>query len=174
MKKNVLASLMAAASIFAINNAFAEDGTINFTGEIIDNACQLSSGSDAQQVNLGKVSKTALPSAGSTTAATSFTIKLSDCPAAVTNAHVKFDAISYIGDSTVMALKQEADVAEGVGIQILDNTSTVIPLFTDSKAYPLVQNTENSLEFRARYIAKSDTIKAGPANGIATFTVSYN
>lgn len=174
MKKNVIATLIAASSVFAINNALAADGTIDFTGEITDQACELAAGSDALKVNLGKVSKKALPSAGSTAAATKFTIKLINCPATVTTASVKFDADSYLGDDTVIKLKEEAGVATGVGIQITDDVNTVVPLFTASKNYPLQQNVENNLDFRARYIAKSDTVTTGPANGTATFTINYN
>lgn len=174
MKKNIIATLIAASSVFAINNALAADGTIDFTGEITDQACELAAGSDALKVNLGKVSKTALPSAGSTAAATKFTIKLINCPATVTTASVKFDADSYLGDDSVIKLKEEAGVATGVGIQITDDVNAVVPLFTASKEYPLQQNVENNLDFRARYIAKSDTVTTGPANGTATFTINYN
>ncbi|MDR2224849.1 MAG: fimbrial protein [Providencia sp.] len=174
MKKNIIATLIATSSIFAINNAFAADGTIDFTGEITDQACELAAGSDALKMNLGKVSKTALPSTGSTASATKFTIKLINCPATVTTASVKFDADSYLGDDTVIKLKEEAGVATGVGIQITDDLNTIVPLFTASKNYPLKQNVENNLDFRARYIAKSDTVTTGPANGTATFTINYN
>ncbi|WP_273827212.1 fimbrial protein [Providencia rettgeri] len=174
MKKNIIATLIATSSIFAISNAFAADGTIDFTGEITDQACELAAGSDALKVNLGKVSKTALPSTGSTASATKFTIKLINCPATVTTASVKFDADSYLGDDTVIKLKEEAGVATGVGIQITDDLNTIVPLFTASKNYPLKQNVENNLDFRARYIAKSDTVTTGPANGTATFTINYN
>ncbi|EST58004.1 fimbrial protein [Proteus cibi] len=176
MKKNLLAIFIASSSIFAVNNVLAADGTIDFTGEIIDNACELASGSDALKVNLGKVSKTALPSTGSTAAATKFTIKLINCPTTVSSAAVKFDAESYSGDDSVIALKKETGVASGVGIQITDDTNTVVPLFTASKIYPLKTGAGvvNNLDFRARYIAKSDTVTAGPANGNATFTINYN
>ena len=166
MKKNLLASLIAATSIVAVNNALAADGTIDFTGEIIDQACELAAGSDALKVNLGQVSKKALPNAGSTAAATKFTIKLINCPATVTTASVKFDADSYIGDDEVIKLKEETGVT--------DDTNKIVPLFTASKAYPLQQNVENNLDFRARYIAKSDTVTPGPANATATFTINYN
>lgn len=174
MRKSFIAMLIATTSIFVANNALAADGTIDFTGEIIDNACELAAGSDALKVNLGKVSKTALPSAGVTAAATKFTIKLINCPATVSTASVKFDAESYSGDDTVIALKQESGVATGVGIQITDDANTVVPLFTASKTYPLKEGGENNLDFRARYIAKTDSVTAGLANANATFTINYN
>ncbi|MTC69588.1 fimbrial protein [Providencia sp. wls1914] len=176
MKKNLLASLIAASSIFAVNSALAEDGTIDFTGEITDQACELAAGSDALKVNLGKVSKKALPSAGSTAAATKFTIKLINCPTTVTSASVKFDATSYPGDDSVIELKDagQSGVATGVGIQITDDVNTVVPLFTASKAYPLKDGVENNLDFKARYIAQTDNVGVGLANGNATFTINYN
>ncbi|MBB6663258.1 fimbrial protein [Proteus mirabilis] len=174
MRKSFIAMLIATTSIFVANNALAADGTIDFTGEIIDNACELAAGSDALKVNLGKVSKTALPSAGVTAAATKFTIKLINCPATVSTASVKFDAESYSGDDTVIALKQESGVATGVGIQITDDANTVVPLFTASKTYPLKEGVENNLDIRARYIAKTDSVTAGLANANATFTINYN
>ncbi|EKT60480.1 fimbrial subunit [Providencia rettgeri Dmel1] len=92
----------------------------------------------------------------------------------MTTASVKFDADSYIGDDEVIKLKEETGVATGVGIQITDDTNKVVPLFTASKAYPLKENVENNLDFRARYIAKTDSVTPGPANGTATFTINYN
>ncbi|MEY0434357.1 fimbrial protein [Providencia huaxiensis] len=174
MKKNVFTYLIAASSVFAINNALAADGTIDFTGEITDQACELSAGSDALKVNLGKVSKTALSGAGDTAAATRFTIKLINCPKAVTTASVKFDADSYLNDSQVIKLKDEPGVATGVGIQITDDANAVVPLYTASKAYPLKDGVVNNLDFKAHYIAKSDAVTVGPANGNATFTINYN
>ncbi len=50
----------------------------------------------------------------------------------------------------------------------------VVPLFTASKTYPLKEGVENNLDFRARYIAKTDSVTAGLANANATFTINYN
>lgn len=176
MKKNIIATLIATSSIFAISNAFAADGTIDFTGEITDQACELATGSDVFTVNLGKVSKTALPSTGSTAAATKFTIKLKNCPQTVTSATVKFDAISYAGDNNVLELTDPTanTTAKNVGIQIQDVTGATVPLFAESSDYELKQNTVNNLDFTARYIAMSDAVGVGQANSTATFTINYN
>jgi len=157
-------------------NGFAKDGDINFTGEITDNACQLAAGSDAIQVNLGKVSRTALPSTGSTAAATKFTIQLENCPAAVTTATVKFDGVSYEGNNSVLQLTNPntSGVATGVGIQIQDVKGLTVPLYTASSPYTLQETVVNNLDFTARYIAMSDTVTVGLANSTATFTINYN
>ncbi len=176
MKKQIIASLIATGTLLISANSFAKDGDINFTGEIIDNACQLASGSDAIQVNLGKVSKTSLASTGSTAAATKFSIQLENCPAAVTTATVKFDGVSYEGDSSVLQLTNAgaSGIAEGVGIQIQDAKGATVPLYTESSEYALKETVVNNLDFTARYIAMSDAVSAGLANSTATFTINYN
>ncbi len=173
MNKHILVSLITAASIFSMNNTFASDGTVNFTGEILDQACEVDLSSQNQTVNLGKVFKSAFAGVGDTAAATSFQINLINCPTTVAGAAVKFDATAYPGDDSVINLTQEASVATGVGIQLTDNEDVVVPLFTDSKSYPLIEGS-NTLEFRARYIAQNTIITAGPANATSTFTLIYN
>lgn len=83
MNKVALGILLAAtigctASAFAATNG---EGQINFTGEIIDSACQVVNGlSNPLNVPLGKVSKTVFTGAGSTSTLTKFDIQLKDCP----------------------------------------------------------------------------------------------
>ncbi len=174
MNKSIIVSMIAAAFIFTGNTVLAADGDIEFTGEIIDQACELANGSEAIKVNLGKVAKTAFQGSGSTAAATKFTLKLINCPATVSSSTVKFDATSYSGNDTIIAIKNESGAATGVGIQLSDTQNSVIPLYTASKSFPLSSTQDNDLDFLARYIAQSDTVTAGPANATATFTINYN
>lgn len=175
MKKNLIAVAVLASSAFTVA-AFAADGQVNFTGLILENACEVvNTPSNPLQVNLGKVNKTAFTGTGSTAAATKFTLQLTNCPASVNTASVKFDGTSVNGDTSLLALTQETDVATGVGIQLSDASNTVLPLYTASLAYPLVSGTAtNKLDFVARYISTADTVTAGPANSVASFTVNYN
>lgn len=175
MKNNLIAVAVLASSAFGIS-AFAADGQVNFTGEIIDTPCvAVNTPSNPLEVILGKVGKTAFTGAGSTAAATKFTLQLKDCPATVNTASVKFDGTSVNGDSSVLALTQDAGVATGVGIQLSDASQNVLPLYTASTAYPLqTGSVVNNLDFVARYIATSATVTAGPANSMASFTINYN
>ncbi|WP_225684777.1 fimbrial protein [Klebsiella michiganensis] len=89
------------------------------------------------------------------------------------SATVKFDGTADSSVGTILALTQEPGVAQGVGIQLMDNKNVVVPLYTASSAYPL-QPGENSLAFVARYYATSSTVNAGFANATSTFTLNYN
>ncbi len=178
MKKNLIAVAVLASSVFAVTAAAAADGQVDFVGKITDDACVVTNNPGSPlQVKLGEVATTAfnnksgVPTAGVKSAATIFTIKLTDCPAAATQAAVKFDGIAVSGDNTVLALT--AGGATGVGIQLSDDANAVIPLFTASKSYPLVVGN-NDLNFVARYISTSATITPGVANSTASFTLNYN
>lgn len=91
------------------------------------------------------------------------------------SASVKFDGTSVNGDNSVLALTQEAGVATGVGIQLSDDSNTVLPLFTASKAYSLQSGgATNNLDFVARYISTAADVTPGPANATANFSINYN
>jgi major type 1 subunit fimbrin (pilin) len=175
MKKNIIVATLAAVAAMSSVSAFAADGQINFTGEIIDSACEVVNNVSAPlNVNLGKVAKTAFSGAGDTASATKFTLQLKNCPATLTGAAVKFEGATADGDSSVLALTQGAGVATGVGIQITDASDSIVQLNTTSAIYPLVSTGENNLDFVARYIATATDIGAGQANAVASFTINYN
>ncbi|HHQ4306045.1 TPA: fimbrial protein [Serratia fonticola] len=177
MKKNLIAVAVLASSVFAVTAAAAADGQVDFVGKITDDACVVTNNPGSPlQVKLGEVATTSfnvggVPTAGVKSSATNFTIKLTGCPAAATQAAVKFDGIAVSGDNTVLALT--AGGATGVGIQLSDDANAVVPLFTASKSYPLVLGN-NDLNFVARYISTSSTITSGVANSTASFTLNYN
>lgn len=168
----IIASIIAASMSTA--SAFAADGQINFNGAITDAACTVVNDmSNPLTVNLGTVSSKAFNGAGSTAAPTKFSIVLKDCPDTVKSAKVKFDGTADTNDTTILKLTQVTGVATGVGIQLSDNTNSVVPLYTASADYPLSAG-DNNLDFVARYKATALTVTAGPANSTSDFTIIYN
>ncbi len=174
MKKILRVTTLAAMGLGLSAVALAEDGKVNFEGQLVTEACQVVNDiNNPAEVFLGKVAKASLPRVGATAAAVKFTLGLKDCPPTVSTATVAFSGTAEGGDNTVLALTQETDVATGVGIQISDASQAVLPLGSQSQAYPLVANVLNNLNFVARYIATSDNVTVGPANSVATFDISY-
>lgn len=180
LKMSSLACVMALASLSA---AHAADGTINFTGEIIDAGCNAfvnGTGTNTGNVDMGKVQRTAFKGVGSTVdgaaSTTGFTIELNDCPASVKNVTFKFDGQNVNGDDKVLALTAGTGVATGVGIQLYDKARSIIELAKASAPYAVANTgtgTTNSLPFYAKYIQTAATVTTGPANSVATFTVNY-
>lgn len=174
MKKILCVTTLVAMGLGLSANALAEDGTVNFKGELTTDACQVVNNmSNPAQVDLGKVAKTSFPTVGATAAAKKFTLVLKNCPPGVSAATVAFNGNAENGDNRVLALTQETDVATGVGVQISDVSQTVMSLGVPSQSYPLVSVVDNNLDFVARYVSTQSDVTPGPANSVATFDISY-
>ncbi|MDK1225572.1 fimbrial protein [Cronobacter turicensis] len=178
MKKILLTTTLAALACSSPLTwaASTGEGQINFTGEILDAACEVvNSLSSPLAVDLGKVSKTAFTGVGSTTNITSFFLQLKNCPETVTKASIKFGGNADTDNANVLALTGGTGAASGVGIQLVDADGTPLNLYTASADYALQTGTAtNNLEFGARYIQTGAAVTAGTANGSSTFTVTYN
>jgi len=170
-----IVTIAVAATIFSgmSSLSYASDGNLNFTGEITNNPCTVVGDSGANvNVMLGKVSQTSFANAGDEAAATSFALKLTNC-SNVTSAQVSFDGASDAVNKSLIKLSAGADAATGVGIGIYEaNGSTLIPLFSKSKEVAVKEGAAQ-FDFVAKYVATSKDVKAGSANGSATFTVAY-
>ncbi|MCM7587701.1 fimbrial protein [Enterobacter chuandaensis] len=172
MKATTLSALFL-AMVTITATGYAADGTINFTGSIIDETCTVDSGSQNLNVDLGKVSKTSLDgAAGKKAASSSFTLSLSKCPETVTTAKVKFDGTSDSSNQQLLALNSDTGVASGVGIEIADSSGNPIALHTASPDIKLTGGA-NSLNFIARYVSTGTVVTAGNANGTSQFTINY-
>jgi major type 1 subunit fimbrin (pilin) len=186
MKMLKIASLASVMALAFASSAVvhAADGTINFTGEIVDAGCNAyvnGSGTTTGNVDMGKVQKTAFKGVGSTVdsgaaSTTGFTIEMNDCPSTVSSVTFKFDGQNVNGDDKILALTSGTGVATGVGIQLYDKARNVIQLAKASEPYTITNTgagATNSLPFYAKYIQTVATVTAGPANAVATFTVNY-
>ncbi|MBG0587265.1 fimbrial protein [Enterobacter kobei] len=176
MKKSIIAVAFATVAMLSAANAFAAAGTVNFTGEILDAACDVSVASQNQTVALGSYNKSEFTAAGDVTAAKKFTIVLQNCPVAVTSAHVRFDGTPETTDSTLLAIDSSvAGAATNVAINLMTADKAQLPLHGDTAyRYPLVSTADNNLDFYAQYKSTAASVTAGPANSVANFSVIYN
>ncbi len=106
MKKILLMTTMAALACSSSLTwaATTGEGQVNFTGEILDAACEVvNSQSSPLAVDL-EISKTAFTGIGSTTNITSFVLQLKNCPETVTKASIKFGGTADTDNVDVLAL----------------------------------------------------------------------
>lgn len=171
MKINTLAlsaSLLAAASVVS-----AADGTINFTGELVDAACTVAaSTADPLAVELGTYSTSSLASNGEQTVATPFAIDLENCSAGtLTGVAAKFEGAADASNSNLFAV---TGGASNVGIQVEDptNGNTVMAPNTLPASYQPLADGVNSLNYQARYVA-TGAATAGSANATVTYSIVY-
>ncbi|WP_338628941.1 fimbrial protein [Enterobacter sp. JJBC] len=178
IKSGVLVrSLLAAAVICSVPfTASAADGTINFTGSILDSACTVNTISASQTVNLGNLQRSVFKAAGDVASATRFDIVLENCPDTVTSASVKFDGTANATNSNILALNS-GQTAQGVGVALFEEDGvTAIPLSTPSAQMTLVNTGDtnrNVMTFVAKYQATQAAVTAGTANATSDFTIVY-
>lgn len=101
---------------------------------------------------------------------------LNDCdPKVAATAAVAFSGQADATNSALLAVSSGNNTTTGgVGIEILDNTSTALKPdgATFSTAQALVEGT-NTLRFSARYKATATSATPGQANADATFIMKY-
>lgn len=176
MQKNILTSTFIAVSLYA-TAVNAADGTINFTGTIMDAACNVTTATKNQTVALGSVNRTAFNAAGDTAAPTKFSIVLENCPTTVSKATVRFDGPIDSANTTLLALSPAGGGttnATGVAVGIYESdAATLIPIATKSKEHTLSSTANNQLDFIAKYVSTAAAVTQGPANAATNFTIDY-
>ncbi|MCU4314321.1 type 1 fimbrial major subunit FimA [Acinetobacter bereziniae] len=172
-----ISTLGASASALAVE---VKGGTVNFTGDLVNAACAVSTGSANQTVTLGQVRTANFKNAGDKTTPVPFEIKLVDCdPLIQATAAIAFQGTAVGGTAganllAVSAADANGTAAKNVGIEIADNTAKVLGLTgaVYSTAKTLVAG-DNTLQFSARYVSTDKATSPGQANASATFTVKY-
>jgi major type 1 subunit fimbrin (pilin) len=178
MNKTLGTSIAATALALAglvTTPAHAADGNINFNGKLIAAPCSIATESKDQTVDMGAVATNAFSQKGDRASPKSFQLKLTQCSDAASAATVRFDGTSTPEDPGVLAVGDGANAANnatGVGIELADASGQRIAVADDSPSIALVKG-DNTLNFRARYVAVQDAVTAGQANATSQFTINY-
>ena len=163
-------------------SAFANTGTLNFTGSIIANTCPIEvvnpgSGAVGNTVQLGAVSAADFTSTGDEAGGRGFQLRVTPgagCDLVGNkNAEVTFRSVNDNADP-LYALNPIAGAATGVAVAIKDHTGKLVNNSEASDPIPLNENTPTLLQFPALYKATAATVTAGPANADVNFTVAIN
>lgn len=141
---------------------------------IVAPSCTVDPGSKTIAVDFGSVPAGAFHGVGSTAAEREFTIRL-NCNRSVDTVDVRLDASTDPGQAPgVLQLSPTTPVAAGIGIQLLDGRSdTPVSFGGDGLELGTATDGSMSLPLKARYYQTGTPIRAGPANGTATFTLQY-
>ncbi|MDX6038819.1 fimbrial protein [Scandinavium lactucae] len=158
-----------------VSAAQADDGSLNFTGDVSASSCSVAANTTALAVSFDGYAATSLDgmAPGTTSAALQkpFSITLAGCPEGVSVAKIKLDGKTsgiipnaFVGNSTVRY----------VGIIISDaETNTIITPkeFGGDKTIAAGQNTLNYLVGLTK--TSADAAVAGTVDVPVTFTMSY-
>lgn len=177
-KKNILflVFFFITQCVICVNQSFAADGQINFTGAIHSPTCNVDVSSKNQSINIGTFSTTDFQTVGTTTTSKPVDITLTNCSQGISGAKVFFSGNQDSDNPALLALEDTDNtglMASGVGVEIIDaNKKTVSINNSVSDLYTLAAGT-NTLVFYLRYKSTQKTIKAGNATSVMYFDLQY-
>ena len=174
MKKVIFAlSALAVVSTSAFA-AESGDGTVRFSGEIVDAPCVISTDSQNQEVMLGQVKKNVFKAAGDKSVSKPFQIKLEDCDiTSKTKVDVSFAGVADADNAKLVSVNTEAGAASGVGIGIYDNANKLVDMNTGKSTTTLAAG-QTVLYYTANYVATKDAVTTGYGNAEVDFNLTYN
>ncbi|EAN5734058.1 long polar fimbrial protein LpfA [Salmonella enterica] len=188
-----IVGMMSTVPAFAapIATTDAGQGTIQFTGSVIDAPCSIVPSDQNIKVNLGQVSLKTLDAANKYSSAVPVTINLTGCSfEAPTNTSdpVKYSKVAVTfpdahapagGDATKGEIANDApDAAENVVIQLLkSDASTGVDLTKLSPTTGDIQldttSATSKLQFYARMMTLIGAAKAGSVGATVTYKLHY-
>ncbi|MDF3162817.1 fimbrial protein [Pseudomonas proteolytica] len=172
-----LIAFAALSSTLIMSVAQANDGTINFNGELTAQTCTttVNGVANAATVVLPTLSTSALAVAGATAGSTNFTIELSNCSASIVTAAALFEAGSGV-DPISKNVRNVSGSATGVQFQLLDSRGSVISAgdasqVTNTARTDVTANTA-VLPYAVQYFASAATTP-GTVVGSVTYSINY-
>ncbi|WP_242468144.1 fimbrial protein [Burkholderia plantarii] len=156
-------------ALAASTSAHAVDGTVNFSGHIVDTPCTISTDGKTIAVNMQDVSAGAV--LDTSAPKTPFSIRLGNCSTALKqNVQVTFSG-TQVGNG-LLSLRNEPGAAKNVAIQLYQN-GKALSLGKLSDSVPLKQGA-SEIPFAAQYVSYGGALPvSGTANAIAQFTLTY-
>ncbi|MHA2898143.1 fimbrial protein [Enterobacter sp. H2G27] len=160
--------------VLCISAANAHDGTVNISGTIQDNTCELAPDSRNKSVDMGTVAGSQFKRAGDISPAKHFTLNLQNCGPAASEATVTFSGTADMQNPNLFAIEAGEDSASGLALGIYDSNGQLIaPGETSSNIALKPGQVSVAIDFSARYMAVMDNVSAGVANVTATFVINY-
>ncbi|WP_174434391.1 fimbrial protein [Burkholderia metallica] len=157
----------------------------SFSGDVVVQPTSCKVTSQSIQVPLGSVPQRSFKGVGSTTPPVNFSIPI-DCSGVAKNVYMTFTDSSNVGNTGNILPLTKNSTAKGIGIQILpgDGAGDSYPIAfgpgTGGINQQLVASLGKSAEIgkinvklRARYVQTAEKVVPGTANGVVTYTISY-
>lgn len=184
--KTLLLVVTITATLSLVNKvSAATDGTVNFSGKLSDQTCQvtLNDGTSASgTVKLPTVPKSSLDTKPGRTP---FTLKLTNCQASAT----AFGVTAYfppnaanIYDRKLINKETGANAASGVSLEIGQNINGVDKIInlgwelSQNKEFYTTVNantTSATMKYFTHYVKNGDPVKAGKVTGVAVYELAY-
>lgn len=169
--KGVLIWLM----LVFISATHAHDGTVNISGTIQDNTCELAPDSQNKSIDMGTFAASQFRRSGDFSPTKKFTLNLQNCGPAASGAKVSFSGTANTQNNKLFAIDSDEGGASGIALGIYDVDGKLIQPGDMSKDIILKPGQSSvSMVFYANYVATQDEVKPGNANVLVSFSVKYD
>lgn len=163
-------------SLFSARSTLAADSTISITGNVRDNACTVSTGSQNFVVDLMSNAAKQFFRVGATTPMVPFNIVFDRCGNSAIAVKVGFTGGADNDNPDLLKIDSGGGLAAGMGIQLLDNNRDPIALNAGTTALSwstLTAGQSNTLYFYARLMSTQSPVTAGVVRATANFTLEF-
>ena len=172
------AAVLGAVAFVPAAQAAANTGTINITGKVVADTCQLNvNGVKNGSVTLPTVTTATLNAAvGTVAGATGFNLTLTNCDTTATAASLNFTGAA--NNATDGNLTNTGTAGTNVEVQLLNGGASGPVINTQSNAnapanIALTSGSSGTIAMTAQYYTKAASVTAGTVSTNATVTFSY-
>lgn len=155
--------------------SFSETVTININANVVERSCTIVNDALSMTVNLqtGDLRQSRI---GAPFAEMPFSISLTDCPANISTAYIKFSGASDTTMSNLLKnIHESTTAAQGVALGIYNTDSNNIDIQNNQERLIINHDiTTHDFNFSAAYVKTSNISSAGKIMSIVDFELSYD
>lgn len=178
--KRVFLSAIVSSALVSGSVMAADTGTISFSGLVTGSTCEVNIGSGANAaVVLPTVSADSLAAATATNGKTRFTLELTGCTGALTQAKAFFEGGNTVDNATGRLINTDASGAQNVSLQLRDGQNNSVINAGDAAqsnasaiGYVDITGGTASLPYFVEYYAEG-TATAGAVASQVTYSLIY-
>lgn len=175
LNKKLSSSIIFCCVLFLAKNVYAADSSIEVKARLLDNTCEVDIGSRNLTIDLLDIASKQFFIVGKESLIVPFTIDFSRCSFNTRSVKIKFIGNPDSNNSELLATASGTDMADGIGIQIMDNHYSRIPINTFQGSYiPLdASSLSNRLQYYTNMVSTKPSITPGKVRSSATFVLEF-
>lgn len=176
IKSTLLCLLPLFLSFTFMDVSRAGNSTITISGNVRDNACTVSIGSQNFTVDLMNNATKQFYKVGAVSPNVPFSIVFDKCGSNATAVKLGFTGVADGINPTLLMINGVGGAADGVGVQLLDQNNKAMainPAESDISWIYITGGQSNVLHYYARLMATKSPVTAGTVNATANFILEF-
>ena len=177
MKTTATALTLLLLGTTAVAHAASDSAVITITGHVLANTCTIASGSKTQTITLDGVADRDIKGKGTTAGEKTIEIVLEDCGSTASKVKVSASGSADADDKTSFAnaIEAKSNGSIGVGLYFYQakGAKKFNPDGSETEISTLKPSENNTLAYKAAYVATKDTVTAGEFSTVVNMKFEY-